>query len=215
MDLVTLRRELAEKDILQAGSLLIGCTLQLGGRSAQLVEIEVYHGHKDPGSHAFRGETPRTSVMFGPPGHAYVYLSYGVHWMMNLVLRHEAEAGAALFRAAKPMAGIEQMQSARGIISEKALLKGPGNLTKAFGIDGRYYGCDLLDANSPLRLLPRSKTPRLLFDTRVGLAYGKGHDKPWRIIDADNQAYVSVPYGAASASTRIRKSSVIDGRDST
>ena len=173
---------------------LIGCLLVHGGRVARIIETEAYGSIEDPGSHAHRGRTPRNEVMFGPAGHAYVYLNYGCHWLMNVVLLAPDRASAALIRAAVPVAGIEEMREARPRVRrDEDLLSGPGKLSAALGIDDRHYGVDLLDGSSNLRLEPGRSPGRLLATTRVGLAAGKGEDLPWRFLDPEAPAWSSTP----------------------
>lgn len=131
-----------------AKSLLGKLLVKADGRAARLVEVEAYLGEQDPGSHAFRGPTPRASIMFGPPGRLYVYFSYGAHWCANVVCGPEGVASAVLLRAAQPVAGIDAMRAARShgqrSLPDRDLCRGPGRLTEAFGIKGEDNGLDLL-----------------------------------------------------------------------
>lgn len=163
--------------------------------TARIVEVEAYLGAEDPAAHAAAGNTPRTAVLFGPPGHAYVYFIYGNHYCLNVSCEPEGRAGSVLIRALEPLSGIEEMAQARGteIHGPKDLLKltsGPGRLTQAFAITrARDNGCDLTSAASRLwigedgyRAQASGMTPR------IGIT--KAADKPLRYILAGN-AFVS------------------------
>lgn len=111
----------------------------------RIVEAEAYKGKGDPGSHAFRGKTPRNATMFGPPGHLYVYLTYGMHYCANVVCERDGEAGAVLLRAVEPLVGIDIMAKRRGTDKARLLARGPARLTQAFGIGKAHDGEDLVD----------------------------------------------------------------------
>ena len=142
-----------------------------GRRAARLVEVEAYHGTRDPASHAFRGPTPRTGVMFGGSGHAYVYLSHGVWYCMNVVAHEPDVAGAVLLRGAEPLEGF----------AEDARLGGPGLLGRAFGLTTSHSGIDLTRSALQLRDAP-AVTPRLIArGPRIGIAESATSAKPWRL----------------------------------
>jgi DNA-3-methyladenine glycosylase len=154
----------------------------VGRLAVRLVEVEAYRGSADPGSHGYRGMTARTTTMFGPPGHIYVYFTYGMHWCANVVARHEpGDAGAVLLRAAIPLDGIEVMRSrrprARG---DRELCAGPARLTQAFGLTGADDGSDL--TRGALRLVDDGVAPPAapFVSTRIGLSPGRGDESPWR-----------------------------------
>jgi DNA-3-methyladenine glycosylase len=149
--------------------------------AARIVEVEAYLGSEDPGSHAFRGMTPRTEVMFGPPGHLYVYFTYGMHWCSNVVAAKDGDAAAVLLRAAAPVAGLARMRTRRvKARTDRELCAGPARLCQAFGITGAENGTDLTRGH--LRIVDDGVAPpdRPGVSTRIGLTLGKGDEHPWR-----------------------------------
>lgn len=179
-------------DPLACARALLGCMLVRGGLRARIVETEAYDGPFDPGSHAFRGPTPRSEVMFGPPGRAYIYFTYGMHWCLNVVTRPAGQGSAVLLRATEPLAGLEVMRTRRPkSLRDQDLLSGPAKLAAAFGLDGSMNGIDLLDARSEFRIESGIAPSRVLVGTRIGLAAGKGDDLPWRFADGDALRWVS------------------------
>ena len=151
--------------------------------AARIVEVEAYRGAEDPGSHAFRGMTKRNATMFGPPGHLYVYFTYGMHWCANVVARERVEGSAVLLRAATPVRGIEVMRSRRvKARRDRDLLSGPAKLCQAFAITGIHDGADLTVARGALRLVDDDVPPPTepLVTTRIGLAPGRADDFEWR-----------------------------------
>lgn len=147
----------------------------------RIVEVEAYMGERDPGSHAFRGPTPRNATMFGPPGHAYVYFTYGMHWCVNVVCQPAGTAGAVLLRAGAPVEGIETMRVRRPAARrDRDLTAGPARLTQALGITRDHDGADL--TRGPLRIVDDGVAPprRPMVTTRVGLDVGKGETSRWR-----------------------------------
>jgi len=189
---------LLEQDVLLAAPALLGCYLVRGEMKARIVEVEAYRGFEDPGSHAYKGQTPRNAVMFGRPGLAYVYFTYGMHWMLNVSAFAEGTAGAVLIRAAEPLSGIDLMFERRPIARKaEELLSGPAKLTAAFGITIQDNGVDLFDADSELRLLKAERQPDYVTGTRIGLQKGKGDDLPWRFCDASAARWISKPVPSA------------------
>ena len=151
--------------------------------AARIVEVEAYRGAEDPGSHAYRGMTKRNATMFGPPGHLYVYFTYGMHWCANVVARERVPGSAVLLRAAVPVRGIELMRSRRvKARRDRDLLSGPAKLCQAFAITGARDGTDLTVARGALRIVDDGVPPPTdpLVTTRIGLAPGRGDDFEWR-----------------------------------
>lgn len=148
----------------------------------RLTEVEAYGGvGEDPGSHAFRRQTPRNSSMFGRPGRAYVYFTYGMHWCLNVVTGPEGSAGAVLLRAGEVVDGVGVARARRGErVRDRDLARGPARLASALGVDGAVDGIDLLTRGSVLRLtFPRDRSRGVLTGPRTGVA-GAGADTPWR-----------------------------------
>lgn len=176
---------------------LLGLIVTVGERSGRIVEVEAYEGTDDPASHAYRGPTPRTGIMFGPPGRLYVYRSYGVHWCANIVCHPDGVAGAVLLRAVEPLAGIDRMWADRPAATrERDLGSGPGKLCAALGITSDHNGADLLDGGAPVRLW-RPDGHRTVDDDdlvvgpRIGIS--KAVDRPWRFGVAGNP-HLSRPF---------------------
>jgi DNA-3-methyladenine glycosylase len=184
--------------------LLLGGVLSSGAGprrvSVRLTEVEAYAGTgEDPGSHAHRGPTPRTEVMFGPPGRAYVYFTYGMHWCCNVVTGSEGSASAVLLRAGEVVQGLDTARARRPGSSDRDLARGPARLCRALGVTGTDLGADLLDARSRVRLtLPAGPVGEVRSGPRVGLTLGA--DTPWRFWLA-GEPTVS-PYRPAVRRTR-------------
>jgi DNA-3-methyladenine glycosylase len=170
-----LRRAFFARSVHEVAPDLIGATLLVSGVGGIIVEVEAYH-HTDPAAHSFRGPTPRNSVMFGPPGYAYVYRSYGIHWCVNFVCEKAGSASAVLIRALQPTHGVPAMRRRRGLQDERSLCSGPGKLTEALGITGRHNGLPL-DA-PPIALHDRAEKPEIVTGVRIGIT--KAVDLPWR-----------------------------------
>jgi DNA-3-methyladenine glycosylase len=161
--------------------LLVHDDAEFGRLVVRLVEVEAYAGDEDPGSHAYRGETPRNRVMFGPPGHLYVYFTYGMHWCANVVCGETGWASAVLLRGGAPAEGIEIMRARRHAARrDRDLASGPARLTQALAITGAQNGVDLV--RGPVRLLDDGVPPprRPGRSTRVGLRPGEGDTARWR-----------------------------------
>jgi DNA-3-methyladenine glycosylase len=168
---------------------LIGCRLFHEGRGGVVVETESYE-RDDPACHAYVGLTRRTEVLFGPPGRAYVYLSYGIHNLLNAVAEPEGEAAAVLFRALEPTHGLEEMRSRRGARPDADLCSGPGKLTEALGVTLADNGTEL--TREPFLLLPPEPgwDGEIVAGPRVGIT--KAVDRPWRFSVAGSP-FVSRP----------------------
>jgi DNA-3-methyladenine glycosylase len=168
---------------------LIGCELRYRGCGGTIVETESYE-RDDPACHAYAGLTGRTEVLFGPPGRAYVYLSYGIHSLLNAVAEPEGEAAAVLIRALRPTAGVEEMRVRRHGRSDEDLCSGPGKLTEALGIGLDANGADLCAAPFLLAPRPAGWEEEIVTAPRVGIT--KAADRPWRFCLASSR-YVSRP----------------------
>jgi DNA-3-methyladenine glycosylase len=167
---------------------LIGCRLFFDGVGGTIVETESYE-RDDPACHAYVGLTDRTEVLFGPPGLAYVYLSYGIHSLLNFVAEPEGEAAAVLIRALEPSAGLESMRARRGERPDGELCSGPGKLTEALGIGLGLNGADL--CRDPFALLaPAAERPEIVTGPRIGIT--KAVERPWRFCAAGSR-FVSRP----------------------
>jgi DNA-3-methyladenine glycosylase len=150
----------------------------------RIVETEAYE-EGDPASHSFRGLTARTEVMFGPPGHLYVYFTYGMHFCMNVVTGRDGEGSAVLLRAAQPLEGIEGMAARRGVVNERLLCAGPARLTQAFGVERTNNGLDLV-SGTDLTIENGREVPdeRVGVSSRIGVRVGL--DRGWRFYDASS-----------------------------
>jgi DNA-3-methyladenine glycosylase len=167
---------------------LIGCVVRHGETAGRIVETESYH-MEEPACHAYVGLTPRTRTLFGPPGRAYVYFSYGIHSLLNAVCEDEGVGAAVLIRALEPVDGVELMRARRGLERTHELCSGPGKLTQALGIGLADNGSSLLDG--PIEVLARAAEPRIVVGERVGIT--KAAELPWRFCDAAS-AHVSRPW---------------------
>ena len=168
---------------------LIGATLLVNGVGGRLVEVEAYH-HTEPAAHSFRGPTERNAIMFGPPGYAYVYRSYGIHWCLNFVCEAAGSASAVLIRALEPTAGLAAMRRRRGVADPRLLCSGPGRLCEALGITHRHNGM-ALDA-PPFELFARQGKVEVVSGVRIGIT--KAADLPWRYGEKGSR-YLSKPFG--------------------
>ncbi len=177
---------------------LIGATLLLKGTGGLIVEVEAYH-HTDPAAHSFGGRTERNAVMFGPPGFAYVYRSYGIHWCLNFVCEREGSASAVLIRAIEPTEGIQAMKRRRGMKDLRALCSGPGKICQALGIS-RTHNALALDA-LPFQLFARAVPVKIVKGVRIGIT--KAASKPWRYGLKDSK-FLSKPFNAFAVKNRLK-----------
>jgi DNA-3-methyladenine glycosylase len=172
---------------------LVGCVLRHADTAGRIVETESYH-EEEPACHAFAGLTPRTKTLFGPPGIAYVYRSYGIHALLNAVTESEGVGAAVLIRALDPLEGLDLMRERRGVERELDLCSGPGKLTQALGIGLGLNETSLL-GDGPIELLPREAgmepPPRIVLGERVGIT--RAMELPWRFCDASRARFVSQP----------------------
>ena len=190
-----LKRDFFARSVHEVAPGLIGATLLVDGVGGRIVEVEAYD-QKDPASHGYRGPTRRNAAMFGPPGHAYVYRSYGIHWCLNLVCGREGVPEAVLIRALEPTSGMDVQQSRRGVEDVQALCSGPGKLCQALGITGEHDGLAL--DGPPFRLQARAEIPEIVTGPRIGIT--RATELSWRYMSA-NSPYLSraAPRGARSS----------------
>ena len=167
-----LGRDFFDRPVVDVARDLIGTTLLVDGVGGPLVEVEAYD-RADPASHSFRGPTPRNAAMFGPPGHAYVYRIYGMHWCLNFVCQ---PGSAVLIRALEPLHGTPLMAARRGSVGPRQLCAGPGRLCQALGVDLTQNGLPLDQA--PFALLPAGESGDIATGPRIGIT--KGVETPWR-----------------------------------
>ena len=183
-----------ERSVHEVARELIGADLYVDGVGGRIVEVEAYH-HEDPASHAYRGRTERNASMFGPPGHAYVYRSYGIHWCLNFVCEPAGSASAVLIRAIEPMHGLEAMRARRGVESPRLLCSGPGRLCQALGISREHDGLPLDEP--PFDLRPRDREPGVVTGPRIGIT--RAAELPWR-YGLEGSPFLSRPFARATTS---------------
>jgi DNA-3-methyladenine glycosylase len=184
---MTLPKDFFARSVHEVAPGLIGVTLFVDGVGGPIVEVEAYD-HEDPAAHGYGGRTERNASMFGPPGHAYVYRSYGVHWCLNFVCEEKGSASAVLIRALEPARGVDAMRERRGLDDPRLLCAGPGRLCQALGITRAYDGVALDDP--PFELVARETKPEIAVGLRIGIT--KAADRPWRYGLAGSR-YLSRP----------------------
>jgi DNA-3-methyladenine glycosylase len=193
-----LNRAFFDRNVHDVAPELIGADLYVDGVGGRIVEVEAYD-HEDPAAHGYRGRTDRNASMFGPPGCAYVYRSYGVHWCLNFVCEGVGVANAVLIRALEPLAGLGLMQTRRGVENPRLLCAGPGRLCQALGVTREHDGLPL-DA-PPFELRPRSGEVELVIGPRIGIS--KAAERPWRYGLA-RTPFLSRPFPRAT--TKVTRS---------
>jgi DNA-3-methyladenine glycosylase len=175
---------------------LIGATLLFDGIGGRIVEVEAYH-HTDAAAHSFRGPTDRNAVMFGPPGYAYVYRSYGIHWCLNFVCEPKGSAAAVLIRAIEPTAGLPVMRRRRGMSDERLLCSGPGRVCAALRVTAAHNGLPLDEP--PFQLFARTGEVEVIAGPRIGIT--KAVDLPWR-YGLKGSRFLSKPFVPAATVLR-------------
>jgi DNA-3-methyladenine glycosylase len=191
---LSLPRDFYARPVVEVARDLVGCTLAHGSTAGVIVESEAYH-ESEPACHAFVGLTPRTRVLFGPPGTAYVYRSYGIHALFNAVCEEEGVGAAVLIRALEPIAALDTMRERRGLHAAEQLCSGPGKLTQALDIVLHHNDTDLV--GGPLRIGARPpgwEDVEIVSATRIGIT--KAAELEWRFCAAGSRS-VSRPWPAA------------------
>jgi len=186
-----LTKEFFGRSVHKVAPELIGATMLFEGAGGVIVEVEAYH-HTDPAAHSYNGPTPRNLVMFGPPGYAYVYRSYGIHWCANFVCEAEGSASAVLIRAIEPTHGLAAMRRRRGADEARALCSGPGKLCEALAISGKHSGLPL--DRQPFALHARIEKPEIAIGIRIGIT--KAAELPWR-YGLKGSKFLSKPFALA------------------
>jgi DNA-3-methyladenine glycosylase len=191
-----LKRDFFGRSVHEVAPDLIGVTLLVDGVGGRIVEVEAYD-QEDPASHAHRGRTARNAGMFGPPGHAYVYRSYGIHWCLNLVCGGAGVPEAVLIRALEPTARLDLQRTRRGVVDVRALCSGPGKLCQALGIT-REHDRLALDT-PPFELVEREEVPEIVTGPRIGIT--RATELSWRYMSAGSP-YLSRAAPRAARSSR-------------
>ena len=170
-----LQRSFFDRTVHEVAPELVGAKLFFDGVGGTIVEVEAYD-YEDPAAHGYRGRTARNASMFGAPGFAYVYRSYGVHWCLNFVCEAEGVASAVLIRALEPTEGLDAMRARRGLDDPRLLCSGPGRLCQALGITGEHDGLPL--DRPPFQVDARAREEQVLTGPRIGIT--RAADRPWR-----------------------------------
>jgi DNA-3-methyladenine glycosylase len=185
-----LTKKFFDRSVHKVAPELIGATLLVDGAGGTIVEVEAYH-HTEPAAHSYNGPTPRNFIMFGPPGFAYVYRSYGIHWCLNFVCEEKGSASAVLIRALEPTHGVALMRRRRGLQDARALCSGPGKLCEALGVSIEQNTLPLDTA--PFALHAATLKQDVVTDVRIGIT--KAADLPWRYGLKDSR-FVSKRFAA-------------------
>jgi DNA-3-methyladenine glycosylase len=181
----SLRQDFFARSALEVARDLIGCTFLFDGAGGRVVETEAYR-QDDPCCHGYRGKTARNAVLFGPPGHLYVYFTYGMHFCANTVCEEEGVAAGVLLRALEPERDVKAMTARRGLSEPRLIASGPARLAQALGITREQNGLPLWAP--PLAILPAeggAPRPRIVTTARIGVR--GGDQKPWRFVAADSR----------------------------
>ncbi len=180
-------RSVLERDVVEGAIRLLGCTLVHPGGRARIVETEAYRGSDDPGCHAYGRARMKNMALFGPPGRAYVYRSYGIHQMLNVVALPEGTAGGILIRALK---SLDKTSNPRHVASSDQM-NGPGKLARVLGVDASLNGTDLLNGEESIHIEPGAAITDVLVGPRIGLSVGKGETTLWRFVAAQDLPWAS------------------------
>lgn len=207
-----LDRSFFDRPVGEVAKALVGCTLRHGETAGRIVETESYH-QDEPACHAHIGTTDRSRVLFGPPGDAYVYVSYGVHALLNAVAERPGVGAAVLVRALEPVDGIDLMVARRGVERHEQLCSGPGKLTQALAIGLDLNASSLVDGPVEIHAHTAGRpAPRVVAGERIGIT--KAVELPWRFADADSR-HVSRPWPSAMRRPRETGDSTPDRRERT
>lgn len=188
-------------DVVDVARALIGCTLLVDGVGGVIVEVEAYD-QSEPGSHCHPGVTPRNQAMFGPPGHAYVYFNYGLHWCLNFVCGKPGHGCGVLIRALRPTRGLEVMRARRGTDDERRLCAGPGCIGQALAIHKGLYGLPLYFKPFSVHAPDHPEAVEVVSGPRIGIS--KAQELPWRFGLAGSR-YLSRPFKLPAAAPRAKK----------
>lgn len=191
-----MNRGFFDRSVHEVARELIGCELRVGETAGLIVETEAYE-ESDPACHAYVGRTTRNEVLFGPPGHAYVYLSYGIHSLLNFVTEPEGRASAVLIRALEPTEGIAVMRERRGRDQIEQLCSGPGKLSEALSVGLSLNGSDLFQPPFEVSEADRAVSNGITASPRIGIT--KAAELPWRYSVAGSR-FVSRPWPASASS---------------
>ena len=179
---MTLAHAFYDRPVLEVAPALLGCVVRHGDTAGVIVETEAYH-ESEPACHAFVGLTARTAPLFGPPGRAYVYRSYGIHWCLNLVCEGEGVPNAVLVRALEPTHGLDAMRERRGLDDPRLLCSGPGRLCQALAVTREHDGLPL--DRPPFELLAPDRPVEVVSGTRIGIS--RAAELPWRYGEAGSR----------------------------